>query len=366
MARKIPFNNFKKKYQNQKRQIDQAMLRVLQRGIFILGQEVRSFEKEFASYLGVKYAIGVASGTDAITLSLKALGVGQNDEVIIPANSYPTAFAVAASGASIRLVDVDSLSLTIDPLEIERAITKNTRAIIPVHLYGRAANLLPVMKIAKKHKLFVLEDAAQAHGAQYNGKRVGTIGHIGCFSFYPTKNLGALGDGGMIVTNSKQLAETLRQLRMYGEKSRYQSERLGVNSRLDELHACVLRVKLKKLDEQNQLRFKIAELYRKNLQGLDILLPQSDRENHVYHLFVIRTKKRDQLMHSLKKNGVETGIHFPLPIHLVGSFENLPYKKGDFPNSERTAEEILSLPCYPELTYNEVIGVCNLIKKFLK
>lgn len=363
----IPLVDLRSEYRRHQKEIDQSIKKVLGSGVFILGENVRLFEKKFASYLGAKYAVGVASGTDALILSLRALGIKEGQEVIIPANSYPTAFAVAATRAKLKLVDIDPKTLNIDPFKIEKAVIPSTFAIIPVHLYGLVAEMEPILKIAKKHNLFVVEDCAQAHGAVHRGKKVGTLGDTGCFSFYPTKNLGCFGDGGMIVTNSKKIAEVVKELRMYGEKERYQSLRLGVNSRLDEIQAGILREKLKKLERFNQARRKIASWYSYYLSGAEVVLPEViDSTRHVYHQFVVRTQKRDLLKSFLAKKGVETAIHYPIPVHLVESFKFLGYKKGDFPESERMAEEMLSLPCHPYLTQNEVRRICNFIKDSLR
>lgn len=311
--------------------------------------------------------MGVASGTDALILSLKALGVKSGEEVILPANAYPTAFAVWAVGAKIRLGEIDPVTFNLNVSQIEKAITPSTRAIIPVHLYGQPADMEPILALAKKHKLFVIEDACQAHGATYHGQKVGTLGNTGCFSFYPTKNLGCFGDGGMVVTNNRQLAQKIRWLRLYGEKRRYQSEILATHSRLDELQAAILRVKLRKLYFRNQKRRQIALWYLKELDNAEVILPKEKFPgSHVYHLFVIRTKKRDGLKKFLLKNGVETGIHYPLPIHKVRAFVDLGYRAGYFPQSERAAREILSLPYYPELTQRQVKRICALIKNFLQ
>lgn len=363
----IPLVDLNKGWRSLKNEIDKAIKNVLSAGKFILGENVASFEREFAQYLGVSYAVGVASGTDALILSLKALGIKSGDEVIMPVNAYPTAFAVWATGAKIRLVDIDLLTFNIDPSKIEKAITSRTRAIIPVHMYGQAADMEPISNIAKKHKLFLIEDVAQAHGAVYKGKKLGTLGDVGCFSFYPTKNLGCLGDGGLVVTKNYKIAQDIRELRMYGEKKRYQSERKSTHSRLDELQAAILRVKLKKLDLWNQKRNQIAKWYREELKNTEVILPQEKSSgSHVYHLFVIRTRERDRLRKFLIKNRVETGIHYPLPIHLVKAFSDLGYRKGDFPEAEKTSRQILSLPCYPELTRPQVGRICKLIKNFLK
>lgn len=363
----IPLVDLRSEYRRHQKEIDQSIKKVLGSGVFILGENVRLFEKKFASYLGAKYAVGVASGTDALILSLRALGIKEGQEVIIPANSYPTAFAVAATRAKLKLVDIDPKTLNINPFKIEKAVIPSTFAIIPVHLYGLVAEMEPILKIAKKHNLFVVEDCAQAHGAVYRGKKVGTLGDTGCFSFYPTKNLGCFGDGGMVATNNRRIADTVRQLRMYGEKRRYQSEEMTTHSRLDELQAAILRVKLKKLDQNNRLRQKVACQYFQNLGKLPIKLPEEKTSGrHVYHLFVIRVRERDKLKNYLTKNGIEVAIHYPLPIHLVGAFSSLGYQKGDFPQAEKVADEILSLPCHPFLKPGEIKAICNLIKSCLK
>ncbi len=363
---KIPMVNLSKNYQGLQKEIDQSVSKIFRKGQFILGENVSLFEKEFSRYLGVKYAIGVASGTDALILALKSLGINSQDEVIVPANSYPTALAVA-SVATPKLVDIDPRTLNMDISKIEKTITPKTRAILPVHLFGLAAEMRAILKIAKKHRLFVIEDAAQAHGASYEGKKLGTLGDLGCFSFYPTKNLGCCGDGGMVVTNNKKLAELIRQLRVYGEKKRYQSLRLGINSRLDELQAGILRVKLKRLDSYNQLRQKVAYHYFSCLKSDNLILPPKKSDgSHVYHLFTIRARERDNLKRYLEKHGIETNIHYPLPVHLVKAFSFLKYQKGDFPEAEKACREILSLPCYPELTNKQITSICNLLKSSLK
>ncbi|MBI2036559.1 DegT/DnrJ/EryC1/StrS family aminotransferase [Candidatus Microgenomates bacterium] len=361
----IRFVNLIKQYRDNKKELDAAFLSVFKKGNFILGEQVELFEREFASYLGTEFGIGVASGTDALILSLKALGINKGDEVIIPANSYPTAFAVAAAGATIKLVDIDEKTYNINTDKIEQAITGKTRVIIPVHLYGLSCDMGPIVKLAKKYRLTIIEDAAQAHGALYDGKKAGTMGEIGCFSFYPTKNLGAFGDAGMIVTKNKKIAEIARELRVYGEKRRYESVRLGVNSRLDELQAAFLRKKLKKLDRYNKKRINIAGNYCRFLKNVPLLRPEFfDNGRHVYHLFVVKTKKREALAHFLGRNGVATEVRYPVPVHLVKSFEYLGYKKGDFPRAEAAALESLALPCYPELTKKEIERICSLVKTF--
>lgn len=352
---------------------------VILKGIFILGDKVSEFEKKFAGYIGVKHAIGVASGTDALTISLLALGIGEGDEVIMPVNSYPSAFGLAVTGAKLVLVDIDTKTYNIDSSKIEMAITKKTKAIVPVHLYGQPADMNMIMEIAAKYSIPVVEDCAQAVGGEirmkqfYNDtmsqwKKVGSLGTIGCFSFYPTKNLGAFGDGGMIVTNNGELYKKVKLLRMYGERSRYESIVLGRNSRLDELQAAILLMKMKYLDLWIKRRREIAELYESRIMNYEsrIIDIPKEREDirHVYHLYVIRTKKRDGLKRYLERKGIQTAIHYPVPIHLVPSFSYSGYKKGDFPEAERASREILSLPIYPELRDHEIDKITRLIQQF--
>lgn len=354
----IPVFDLKRQNQNIARELGKAISEVVDSRIYILGPKVAEFESAFAKYLGVKYAIGVACGTDALTLALLSLNIGKGDEVIMPVNAYPTAFAVVASGANPKLVDIDPQTFNINPNLIPQAIGKKTKAIIAVHLYGQPAQMKKIMEIGRKYHIPVIEDCAQAHGAG-----VGGIGEIGCFSFYPTKNLGCFGDGGMVVTDNEELAKKIRLLRMYGEEKRYQSVILGRNSRLDELQAAILLVKLKYLDKWNEKRRKLAVLYSTVL-GLAKLNLQLTR--HVYHLFVIRAKERDKLRQYLEEHGIQTAIHYPKPLHLVPSFKFLGHKEGDFPQSEKASREILSLPMYPELRKEEVRQVVRMIIRFYR
>jgi len=374
----IPVFDTTRQIKKYRRQFIKTIDEVMSKGNFILGSKVAQFEKEFAAYTGVKFAVGVASGTDALMLSMQALGINNpGEEVIMPANSYPTAFAVVSTGARPRLVDIDG-SFNIDPLKIEKAITAKTRAIIAVHLFGQPADLQKIMQTANKYNLPLIEDCAQAHGAVYKNptlpsglreasKKVGSIGKIGCYSFYPTKNLGAFGDGGMIVTNDEELFKKIKLLRMYGEEERYKSVLQGRISRLDEIQAAILSVKLQYLDKWNERRREIAGKYRSHLENSPCRLPPAlPFTKHVYHLFVIRTKKRDLLKNYLEKKGIATGIHYPVPIHLVPSFKSLGYKEGDFPESEKAAKEILSLPMFPELKDSEIVKVAQEINSFLE
>ena len=360
----IPVFNLTRLHKSIQKELNRAFLTVIDRGTFILGPEVEACEKEFARYVGVPYAVGVASGTDALTLSLRAHQIGARDEVIIPANAYPTAFGVALSGATIRLVDVGDDG-NINPKLLRDVITRKTRAIVAVHLYGNPADLLSIRHAIGHKNIIVIEDCAQAHGATIDKKNVGTIGDIGCFSFYPSKNLGALGDGGMIVTKHKTIAEKLKQLRMYGEVSRYHSHVISGASRLDELQAAILRVKLRHLNEWVKKRRVFAAHYIRELTGVgDIRIMTTNVQEAAFHLFVIRTKQRNALMKFLGNHNIGTGIHYPTPIHTQQAFRNLGYTKGDFQVSEELSREVLSLPIYPHLTQKEVGTIIRAIQLF--
>ncbi|ODS34720.1 MAG: aminotransferase DegT [Candidatus Scalindua rubra] len=362
----IPFFDLKRQYDCLKEELDNAFLRVFKKGIFILGENVRLFEEEFANFFGVRFAVGVGSGTEALHLSLKACEIGPGDEVItVPNTAVPTISAISFAGAKPILVDITQDTFTMNVKKIEEKITNRTKAILPVHLYGHPTEMEQITKLAKVYNLKTIEDACQAHGAKYRGKNTGTIGDLGCFSFYPTKNLGAYGDGGMIVTNNEELYKKLIMLRNYGEVKKFTSKIEGFNSRLDELQAAILRVKLKYLDEWNNKRRDIAMLYQQLLEGSNIQLPcEKEWSRHVYHLFVIRANKRDALKDYLEKHGIGTQIHYPIPIHQQKAYKILGYQVGDFPISERNAEEILSLPIYPELTTEEIEAVASLITEF--
>ncbi len=362
----IPVFDLKRQYKYLKTELDNAFTNVFESGAFVLGENVRLFEEEFANYLGAGFAVGVGSGTEALHLSLKACDIGPGDEVItVPNTAVPTISAISFAGARPVLVDVTPDTYTIDTKKIEKKITNKTKAILPVHLYGHTAEMEQIMRLAKAHNLRIIEDACQAHGAQYNGKNAGTLGDIGCFSFYPTKNLGAYGDGGIVVTNNEELYNKLIMLRNYGEVKKFTSKIEGFNSRLDEIQAAVLRVKLKHLDTWTNRRREIATLYQQLLFNSKVQLPcERQWAKHVYHLFVIRINKRDALKDYLQERGVGTHIHYPIPIHLQEAYEKLGYKTGDFPISERNAGEILSLPIYPELTTEEIEEVASLIMEF--
>jgi len=363
----IPFGDLKRQYESIKAELDEAAARVLASGWYILGPEVRAFEAEFAAYCGVGHAIGVGNGTEALYLALAALGVGAGDQVISVANAADyEPLTILQAGARPVFVDVDERTFTIEPELLEAAITPRTKAIMPVHLYGRMADMSAIMAVAARHGLPVIEDCAQAHGAQLGNQIAGSIGVCGCFSFYPSKNLGALGDGGMITTNDAELAAKLRRLRMYGWEKRYHTvDSGGINSRLDELQAAFLRVKLRHLDDWNAARRRIAQRYNELLADTGLLLPElSADSSHVFHLYVIQTPQRDRLQAALQQRGVETAIHYPLPAHLQPVYRGLA-ELGSLPVTERHADTVLSLPIYPELTDDEVDAVAAAVREAL-
>jgi len=364
----IPQANPKASYIAHKDEIDSAITRVMESGQYILGPEVAAFEKEFAAYIGVAYGIGVSSGTDALHVALRACGVGEEDEVItVSHTAVATVVAIELCRAKPVFVDIDPSTFVMNPDQIERAITSRTRAIIPVHLYGHVADMPSILSIAHSHELRVIEDCAQSHGATYDGLKSGAWGDISAFSFYPTKNLGAFGDGGMVVTNDKELGERARLLREYGWRQRFVSDLSGLNSRLDELQAAVLRVKLKYLDEWNGERRRKASIYTKLLAGLEIVCPtEKEPVRHVYHLYVIRTKRRDSLQPFLKEQGIGTLIHYPTPIHLQNAYKHLGYCGGDLPQTEQCSQEILSLPFFPEMAELGIEEVASKIRSFMK
>ncbi|OGC04151.1 erythromycin biosynthesis sensory transduction protein eryC1 [candidate division WOR-1 bacterium RIFOXYA12_FULL_43_27] len=368
-TKNIPFGDLRAQYLQIQQEVDDAVQRVLKRGWYILGEELAVFEKEFAEYCESLYAIGVGSGTEALHLSLVAAGINPGDEVItVPNTAVPTVSAISFAGAVPRFVDIDPNTYTMDPQKLESAITSKTKAIIPVHLYGQCTDMDPILDIAKRHGLIVIEDACQAHGALYKGKKAGSIGEMGCFSFYPSKNLGALGDGGMVVTSNLELAEKVKLLRNYGQIKRYHHKIKGYNSRLDEIQAAILRVKLKYLDAWNELRRNKAGLYDFLIKDMDGIITPTEAiyAKHVYHLFVVRYVQRDKLQTFLTEKGVETLIHYPIPVHLQESYQGLGYTKGSFPVAEDYANKILSLPIYPELSDRDMVCVVEEIKAFAK
>lgn len=347
----IPFLDLGATYRELKPQIDAAVARVLEGGWYILGPEVEAFEAEWAAYCGAGFAVGLANGLDALTLALRALGIGPGDEVIVPSNTYiATWLAVSGVGARPVPVEPDPLTHNIDPNLIEAAITPRTRAVMPVHLYGQPADLQPILEIAKRHGLRVIEDAAQAHGAAYRGRRLGGHGDIVCWSFYPGKNLGAFGDAGAITTNDADLAERVAMLRNYGSREKYVNELPGVNSRLDPLQAAVLRVKLKVLDDWTERRRAIASAYLEGLKDSGLILPHvPEWAAPVWHLFVVRTDAREQLQAQLAKAGIGTLIHYPIPPHMQSAYADLGFEAKAFPIARRLAQEVLSLPMGPHL-----------------
>jgi len=364
----IPIFDLTREYRTIAKDLNAAFAQTAKNGIFILGQNVSLFEKEFRQFVHTSYAVGLASGTDALTLGLKALGIGNGDDVILPANSYPSAFGVAQSGARIRLVDVKEDG-TMDPVSLAAAIARRTRAVVPVHLYGNPADLTSIQNVIRNKKIFLVEDAAQAHGANIHESPIGSVSDIGCFSFYPTKNLGALGDAGMVVTNTKDVADRVRRLRMYGEIKRYESVEVSGVSRLDELQAAFLRVKLRHLTDWVARRREIAKQYiagLTNVGDISFVHPSLYIAHSAFHLFVIRTKHRDALRKYLAARGIGTAIHYPAPIHLVRAFGNLGYKNGDFPVSEALSREVLSIPMFPHLTDGEILRVIRTIKKYFQ
>jgi dTDP-4-amino-4,6-dideoxygalactose transaminase len=350
-------------YQNE---INQAIQAVLNSGRYILGPEVQAFEREFADFIGTRFGIGAASGTDALYLALKATGIGPGDEVLtVPHTAVATVAAIEMCGATPVLVDIDESTYTIDPKQLAAAVSPSARVLLPVHLYGHPADMASILDIARRHALRVVEDCAQAHGASYNGKQVGGIGDISAFSFYPTKNLGAIGDGGLVATNDPGLAEKIKLLRQYGWHERYVSQVTGWNSRLDELQAAILRVKLRHLAEGNLRRRAVAELYNEGLRNLPVILPTYNSGNeHVYHQYVIRHPKRDDLQAFLSARNIGALIHYPTPIHLQPAYRGRLGDSGSFPVSEQAAREILSLPIYPELTDAQVQTVVQAIADF--
>jgi len=364
----VPFLDLNAPYRELKNELDSAYQRVMDSGWFIMGAEVEAFEREFAAYCGVRHCIGVGNGLEALHLILRAYGIGQGDEVIVPANTYiATWLAVSYTGAMPVPVEPDSRTYNLDPNLLEAAITSNTKAIMPVHLYGQPAEMDPIIQIAEKYNLKVIEDAAQAHGSLYKGRLSGSIGHASGFSFYPVKNLGALGDAGAIVTNDDELAENVRMLRNYGSKVKYVHDVKGFNSRLDEMQAAFLRAKLIHLNQWNERRQKIAAYYLEHLANLPSLtLPYAPAWiAPVWHIFVIQTPRRDSLQQFLKSRGVGTLIHYPVPPHFSNAYAELGLTKGAFPIAEAMASSELSLPMGPHLSLDEAEYVVNMIREYL-
>lgn len=363
----VPFVDLKVQYKTIKDEIENKIQKVFEQTNFILGQQVSFFEEEFARFCDSRYCVGVASGTDALHLALTALGIGEGGQVITAANTFvATVLAISYTGAEPVLVDTDPETYNMDLDKLEKKINKKTKAIIPVHLYGRPVNMTRLINIAKKNNISIIEDACQAHGAIWGNKRVGSFGIMGCFSFYPGKNLGAYGDGGAIVTSDGGLYKKLKMMRNYGSPKKYHHDFIGYNSRLDTIQSAILSIKLKHLTEWNLNRHNNACLYSQKLKGIgDIILPDiNNAGSHVFHLYVIRTKKRDALLRYLNENGIQCMIHYPVPIYALGAYSHLGISRKEFPITEQFSKEILSLPMFPELTENQIDTVVNSIKKF--
>jgi len=364
----IPFIDFKEQNLMIQGEVDLGFKKVFEKGDYILGEQAKVFEAAFAQYCEAKYAVGVNSGTDALHLALMALGIKEGDEVIVPTHTFiATALCVSFCRATPVFVDVEKDTYNIDPKSFEKAITKKTKAVIPVHIYGQPANMDEIVSIARKHGIKIVEDAAQAHGSRYKGKRVGSIGDVACFSFYPTKSLGACGDAGIIVTSDKDIYEKALMLRDYGRQGRYEHKIKGTNSRLDTLQAVILNAKLKHLDHWNQMRAQNAAHYDellKSVKGVTTPLVKSDR-THVYQTYAVLVPNRDKVLEAMKAQGVGVLIHYPIGLHLQEAYAELGYKKGDFPVAERVADEVLSLPMFPHMKREQVEVVVAALKKSL-
>jgi dTDP-4-amino-4,6-dideoxygalactose transaminase len=365
---KVPFLDLKIQYESIRGEIATAIQKVLDNTAFAGGPFVEKFEKEFADFCGCRFAVGVGNGTDALWIALLMAGIGKDDEVITVPNTFiATAEAITFAGARPVFVDIDEKTYTMNPQLIEAAITPRTKAIIPVHLYGQMADMDPIMEIAKSRDLIVIEDACQAHGAEYKGRRAGSIGQAGCFSFYPGKNLGAYGEAGAVTTNNEKLAEKMRIFRDHGQARKYYHSMVGWNGRMDGIQGAVLSVKLKYLEAWNSARQTNARLYSRLLAGIkDVLVPFEDHyAKHVYHIYGIRVKNRDELIKSLAQKDIFCGIHYPVPLHLQDAYMSLGYRKGSFPVAERCAEQIVSLPMFAELTEEQIDFTAEEVKKFI-
>jgi dTDP-4-amino-4,6-dideoxygalactose transaminase len=363
----IPLVDLKAQYASIKPEIDAAIQAVLDSTAFVQGPQVRSFEEAFAAFCGVRHAVGVQSGTAALHLALMACGIGPDDEVIVPSMTFTaTAEMIGRLGARPVFVDVEPQTCNLDPAAMRAAVTDQTFAVIPVHLYGQPAEMDAILEVAREHDLCVIEDAAQAHGAEYRGRRAGSLGDLAIFSFYPGKNLGAYGDAGAVVTDDSTLAERMRLWRDHGRQSKYEHLVEGFNYRLDTLQAAVLEVKLRRLEDWNAARRYNAELYRQHLANLPVELPtEADDVRSVYHLFVIRTAARDAVLAHLRSRGIGAGVHYPIPLHLQPAYSHLGYRVGDLPAAEAAASEVLSLPMYPELTEEQVVQVAEALQEVL-
>jgi dTDP-4-amino-4,6-dideoxygalactose transaminase len=360
----IPLLDLKAQYLTIKEEMDQAVLNVLDSSVFILGPQMKALEQEIAAYCGTEEAVAVGNGTDALVLTLKAFGIGPGDEVITtPFTFFASAETIAQLGAKPVFVDIDPVTLNMDLDQLEGKITPQTKAIIPVHIFGQMLDVERVMEIAARHDLKVIEDAAQAIGAEYRGKKAGSIAHASTFSFFPTKNLGAYGDAGMIVTNDRDLASQLRMLRFHGCKTKYYHEEIGYNSRLDEIQAAILRVKLRYLNAWNEERREKARVYDELLANTNVQIPGRDPQAlPIYHLYVLRTEQRAELMERLKAGGVANAIYYPVPLHLQKAFQHLGYQEGDFPVAEKACQQALAIPCYPELSVEQQREIATIIR----
>jgi aminotransferase EvaB len=356
--------DYRQEYEAERADILEAVEQVMRSGRLILGESVRAFEEEFSAFCGTRYGVGVNSGTDALTLGLRVLGIEPGDEVITTANTaIPTVAAIVSAGGTPRFVDIEPDTYLMDASQLEAAITSRTRCIIPVHLFGQCVDMDAVNAVASRHGIAVLEDCAQCTGARYGGRPAGSMSRLAAFSFYPTKILGAYGDGGMVVTSDESLARRLRRLRMYGTEGAYYSEEHGYNSRLDELHAEILRRKLRRIDTYIGHRREVARRYNERLAGLSLTLPVSpDGRGHVYNLYVVRHPARDEIVRELAARGVAAGIHYPWPIHLMRGYSHLGYAEGSLPRTEQAAREILSLPIYPRLSHADQDRVCDALR----
>jgi len=365
----VQFIDFSEQYRTVKTEVDNGIQRVLEKGNFILGQEAKDFEKEFAKYCDVKYGVGVNSGTDALYLAVSALDIEEGDEVILPTFTFiATALCISYTGARPVFVDIEEDTYNIDPTKLKKVMTKKTKAIIPVHLYGQPANMDEIHEVARQHKISIIEDAAQSHGAKYKNRKVGSLSEVACFSFYPTKSLGACGDAGMIVTDNPEIYEKSLMLRDYGRKGRYEHKVKGYNSRLDTIQAVVLLAKLKHLDEWNAMRHHNALYYNQSLKGVKGVTTPTIRNDrtHVFQTYAIRVKNRDKICEEMKKKGIDVLIHYPIPLHLQEAYQELKHKRGDFPVAEKVADEILSLPMFPHMKKEQIEYVCEVLKGLMK
>jgi dTDP-4-amino-4,6-dideoxygalactose transaminase len=362
----IPFMDMQARHASRREEFLGAISEVIDTGNFTGGQQIEHFEREFASYCGTREAVGVGSGTEALWLTMVAMGIGPGDEVVtVPMSFAATVEAICLAGAKPVFVDINERTYTMEPSELDEAITARTKAIIPVHLFGQTADMGPILQIARKHGIRVIEDAAQAHGAEYWGRRAGSLGDAGCFSFYPSKNLGAFGDGGAVTTDDLGLAAKLRMLRNHGQSAKNHHTLVGWNSRLDAIQAAVLSIKLRHLDHENQCRREIAAMYDRFLSNLpDVLTPFSAQpRGHVYHIYATLVRDRAEIVRKLEKRGIGVGIHYPVPIHLQPAYRILGYERGDFPVTECCADGFVSLPMYPELTREQIIEVAATVRE---